>query len=80
MEIEAVRSFLLWCSVINYGLLILWALLATVGRDRWYGLTGRVFHMSLEQFDLVNYGGIALYKMGVLLLNLVPLIALHVVK
>jgi hypothetical protein len=80
VSIETARSFFLWCSIINYALLLVWALLATVGRDWLYGLVVRVFPMSREQFDLVNYAGITLYKMGVLLFNIVPLISLYIVK
>ena len=80
MSIESARSFFLWCSVINYALLVVWALLATLGRDWLYGLVGRVFRMSREQFDLINYAGITLYKMGIFLLNIVPLISLYIIK
>jgi hypothetical protein len=80
VSIETARSFFLWCSVINYTLLIVWALLATLGRGWLYGLVGRVFPMSREQFDLMNYAGITLYKMGTLLFSIVPLIALYIVR
>ncbi len=80
MSIETARSFFLWCSVIDYALLCVWALLATLGRSWWYGLVGRIFPVSREQFDLLNYGGIALYKIGIFLFNLVPLISLYIIK
>jgi hypothetical protein len=80
VTIETARSFFLWCSVINYALLGLWALLATLGRGWLYGLVGRVFPMSREQFDLLNYAGITLYKVGVLLFNIVPLISLYIIE
>jgi hypothetical protein len=80
VSIDTARSFFLWCSVINYALLVAWALLATIGRGWWYGLVGRVFPVSREQFDLLNYAGIALYKMGALLLSVVPLISLYIIR
>ena len=33
MSIETARSFFLWCSVINIAILLVWAALATLGRD-----------------------------------------------
>ena len=36
--------------------------------------------MSVEQFDALHYVGMALYKLGILLLNLVPYIALRIVR
>jgi hypothetical protein len=42
-------------------------------------LWGRWFRLSAEQFDLVNFTGIVLYKSAVLLFNLVPYIVLRIV-
>ena len=80
MTIETARSFFLWCTVINFGLLLVWALVATIGRNLVYGLCRRVFRVSPEQFDLLNLGGITLYKMAIFLLNLVPCIVFHILK
>jgi hypothetical protein len=80
VSIETALRFFLWCSIINYALLLLWAALATVGRNWWYRLVGRIFTISGEHFDLFNYAGIALYKMGVFLFNLVPLLSLYIIK
>ena len=80
MTIETLRSFFLWCTIVNYALLILWAVLATAGRRSWIGFVGRIFPGSREHFDLLNYAGIALYKMGIFLFNLVPLISLYIVR
>jgi len=33
----------------------------------------------VEQFDAVHYIGMALYKLGILLFNLVPAIALYII-
>jgi hypothetical protein len=80
MTLETARSFFLWCSLINYALICVWALLATVGRVRYHALVGRLFPISLAQFDLINYGGIALYKLGVILFNIVPMISLFIIS
>jgi hypothetical protein len=34
MSIELTRSFLLWCTVINYGILLVWFLVFTLAHDR----------------------------------------------
>ena len=79
MSIEAVRSTLLWCAILNYGLLIVWFLLIVLPHEWLYRLWGRWFRLSTEQFDAINFAGIAHYKMGILLFNLVPYIALRIV-
>ena len=39
---------------------------------------GRWFRLSVEQFAMLHYVGMAIFKIGVILFNLVPYIALHV--
>jgi hypothetical protein len=80
MTLEIARSFFLWCSIINYVLLLIWALPVMYWRDGVYRLWGRWFRLSLEQFDMINIAGITLYKMGVILFNVVPCIALYIVR
>jgi hypothetical protein len=79
VNIETARGFFLWCSVINYALLIIWAVPFMIWRDRFYRLWGRWFRLSTEQFDVLNICGITIYKIGVILFNLVPCIALYLV-
>jgi hypothetical protein len=79
MSLEMVRKALLWCAVINYGVLLVWFLFFMLAHDWIYQLHGRWFHLSVEQFDALHYAGMALYKIGILLLNLVPYIALRIV-
>ena len=43
-----------------------------------YRLWGRWFRLSAEQFDACSFAGIVLYKIGILLFNLVPCIALRI--
>jgi len=80
MSIETARSFFLWCSIINYGILIGWVLIAVFARAPLYRLHTRLFRLSAEQIDLINVGGMGLYKMGIFLFNIVPCIALYIIK
>lgn len=70
------KSFLLYCTPINYVVLLIWFAAFSLAHDRLYRLHSRWFAISVERFDALHYGGMAVYKIGVLLLNLVPLIAL----
>ncbi len=80
VNIETARSFFFWCSVIDIVILLVWAALATLGRDWLYRLVNRLFRISPEQIDMLNLAGITLYKCGVLLFNIVPCIALYLVR
>jgi hypothetical protein len=78
MSVEMLRDVLLYCGIINYAMLLLWVALVLLapGFARW---VGRLFRLSAEQFDTIQYGGILLYKLGIILFNLVPYIALRIV-
>lgn len=80
MSVELVRDALLWCAVINYGLLLFWGLLFMTAHDWMHRLHGRWFRLPVEQFDAIHYAGMAIYKIGIILFNIVPYIALHIVR
>jgi hypothetical protein len=79
MTVESVQGFLLWCLVINYGILLLWFLVFWLGHDWMFRLHSRWFHLSRERFDSIHYGCMAVYKLGILLLNLAPYVALRLI-
>jgi len=79
MTIETLRGALLWCAVINYGVLLVWFLFFILAHDWMHRLHGKWFRLSVEQFDALHYGGMSVYKLGILLLNLVPYVALRIV-
>ena len=70
---------LLYCTVINFGVLAFWGLLIVLPHNWMHQLYRRRLNIPAEQFDTVTYGGILLYKILILLFNLVPYIALTIV-
>ncbi len=79
MSIEQVREVLVWCTVINFGILIYWWLMFMLAHDFVYRLHGKWFKIPVEQFDAIHYKAIAFYKLAIILFNLVPYIALTIV-
>lgn len=79
MRIEVLRDALLWCAIINYAIVVVWFLLFLLAHAWLHRRWGRWFRMSGEQFDALNFGAMAFYKVGILLLNLVPYVALRIV-
>jgi hypothetical protein len=79
MSIDVVRNALLWSTVINYLVLVVWFLLYVLTHQWLYRLCARWFHLTAEQFDAINFACITLYKVGILLFNLGPYIALRIV-
>lgn len=78
MSIEVARNVLLWCAIINYGMLIVWFLFFLLPHNWLHRLWGRWFHLSAEQFDAINFAGMVFFKVAIFLFNLVPYIALRI--
>jgi hypothetical protein len=72
-------EFLLWCTILNYLVLLLWFVAFSLAHDWMFKLHGGWFRLTVAQFDALHYGGMAVYKVGILLLNLVPYVALNIV-
>lgn len=79
MTIEVIRSALAWCIVINWGLLLWWFLFFILAHDWTYRIHSKWFDLSVEKFDAIHYAGMALFKTGIILFNLVPYLALRIV-
>jgi hypothetical protein len=79
MSIDVVRNFFLWCAVINYLVLVVWFLLLVLPHQWLYRFWGKWFPLTAERFDAISFAGMALYKMGILLFNLTPYVALRIV-
>jgi len=79
MTFELIKSILLWCLIINFGILALWFLMFRFAHDWMFAVHGRWFQMTQGQFDAAHYAAMAFYKTGIILLNLVPYLALLIV-
>jgi hypothetical protein len=80
MAADELREVLLWCVAINYAVLLLWFGVFTLAHDWVYRMHSRWFRLSPDMFDAINYAGVAVYKIGIILFFVVPLIALHLVR
>ena len=78
MSIELTRHALLWSTIINYGVLLVWFLVFVRAYAWMRHLHGKWFRLSDEQFDALHYAGMSIYKIGILLFNLVPFLALTI--
>ena len=79
MTVESITAVLGWCTLINFALLIWWFFFIAVAHDWTRRLHSKWFKLSPEQFDSIHYSLMGLFKMGVILFNLVPYLALRIV-
>jgi hypothetical protein len=74
------RHLLAWCTVINYAILMLWFAVFLASRAWITGMHGRLFDVPVEKIKSVNYLLMGVYKLGILLFNLVPYLALRIMS
>jgi hypothetical protein len=79
MTIDLVRDALLWCFIINIGILLYWFLFFSLAHDWVYQFHGKWFKLSVEKFDAIHYAGMAFFKICIFVFNIVPYFALCIV-
>jgi len=79
MGINEIRSLLMWCTIINIGILLLWFAMFAFAGDWLYRYHGKWFPMSRDAFNVVHYSGMGLFKLAIFVFNLVPYVALLIV-
>ncbi len=79
MTIDLIRDALLWCFIINIGILLWWFLFFSLAHDWVYQFHGKWFKLSVERFDTIHYASMAFYKICMFVFNIVPYLALCIV-
>jgi hypothetical protein len=79
MNIAEIREVLLWCAIVNIGIVTVWSILILVAKGWLNGMVLKWFRVSAEHCDRINLMGIVVYKVGNILLFIVPYIALRIV-
>lgn len=80
MDIQALTSFFMWCSIINIGMLFFLAFIYMLAPNLVYRLQSRFIPISRETFDVVFYSFIGFFKVVVLVFNVVPWIVLLIIR
>jgi hypothetical protein len=79
MTFELIRDVLAWSTLINMIVLFLWVIFISIAHDFTYRIHCGIFKISIEQFDAIHYGGIIAFKLGWVLYNLAPYLAMRIV-
>jgi hypothetical protein len=79
MDIQTVREFFMWCTIINGALLVLSFLICASAGGWIYEIHSKWFPISREAFNVAIYSFLGVYKMLFIALNLVPYLALLIV-
>ena len=79
MDIQTLTSFFMWCTILNAGILALWALFFLAAPDFVYRAQSKWFSISREHFELAFYGFMGIYKALFIIFVLIPWLALLIV-
>jgi hypothetical protein len=80
MDLSNMISFLLWCTIINGGLLLLWTGAFMVAPEWVYRTQHRFFPIPRQTFNVVMYAFLGAFKIFVLVFHVVPLAALLIMR
>ena len=79
MSIEMARDALLWCAVINYGCCSFGSCSLSWPAISCTDFMAVGFQLSRQQFDIIHYAGMGIFKLGIILFNVVPFVALRMI-
>ena len=79
MDIDSIRAFFMWCTILNVALLLFSSLACIFFGDFSYRMNHKFFSISRQEFNIMLVSFIGLYKLLVLVFSLIPYIALVIV-
>ena len=79
MTIATLTSFFMWCTIINSGLMAFWIFIHLMAPNAVFRMQQIFFPISRETWDIVFYSFLAVFKIFVIIFNLVPFIALLII-
>ena len=79
MDIQMLTRFFMWCTLMNMVLLVVTFSMVAFAGDFIYKVHSTWFPMPRETFHVVFYAYVGLYKIVVLVFNIVPWAALAII-
>ncbi|MHC4639890.1 MAG: DUF6868 family protein [Planctomycetota bacterium] len=79
MDIDSIRAFFMWCTILNVAMLLFSWLICLCAGDWVYGIHSKLFSISRETFNVAVYSFMGLYKIVIMAFNFIPFIALSIV-
>jgi hypothetical protein len=80
MSIPTLTTFFMWCTIINLGIMIVWTIVLASAPNFMYRIQTKWFPMPQESFNVIVYSALAMYRIVFVVFNLVPLVALLIVR
>lgn len=79
MDIQVLTKFFMWCTILNFGLLMFMGVLCMFASDFIFKIHSKWFSISRETFNIIFYSSIGIYKIIFLFFNIIPWIVLTII-
>ena len=79
MDIQKLKSFFIWCTILNVALLLLSTAIFLFAPEVFYNTHGKWFAIPRETLNVIIYSWLGLYELFIYIFNVVPLIALLII-
>ena len=79
MDIQVLKMFFMWCTIINGVLLVVGSTMCMLAPDWVYQKHNKWFSINRETFNVAIYSFLGLFKVFFFVFNLVPYVALLIV-
>ena len=85
MDVQKLTTFFMWCTILNGGLLILMIFSFNLAPDLFYAKYAKGYGlfpkpMERETFNVVWFSALVMWRVGFLIFNAVPLVALLIMR
>lgn len=80
MTIDALTTFLGWCTVINIGVLVFTTIILTIMRGPVSGIHSKLFGLDPSALPAAYFQYLGNYKIAIFIFNAVPYIALRIMN
>ena len=80
MTLEQLTNLFKWMTIIDIGVLILSFILIMALKNVMCKMHGKMFGLKDDQVGMVAYGYLGMFKILVIVFNIVPYIALQLIK
>ena len=80
MNIQKLKAFFLWCTIINGCLMVFGFIISIICLDLVTSIHGNLFQIPREVINVAYYSFLGLYKIVWLVFNVVPYVALCIIR
>lgn len=80
MSLDTLARFFMWCTILNGGLFVFWSTMVMLCPDLTYRTQSKFWPIPRETWNVVMYSFLGLFKIVLIAFNIVPWVALSILR